>query len=336
VEPAGPHRIGPAAAVVLDIDGTIVEWPSFLNAEFEAARARALGRIRALFPAAAAVDPPVGRNNRELLDALAPALGPAELGAARRIVFAAGAGPEVLAARRVGPRPGAVGALAGLAGAGCALAAVTDSSRAAVGVLRRRFPGLFGRLRAVVTRDDSGALKPDPAGLLLALRALGAAPTLVVAAGDSVADAGAARAAGVRFVGVAGGASTAGELRAAGALAVVDGPRGLARLLVPACAGRWRGCPRGLTEARARPRAGPGRPAPRRARAPAERGYPQHAGAAQQRAADDHDAQHGPARVPARRVDVERVPLGDRRGVPHPRPAPHVRAHLGAARPQAL
>jgi len=217
VDPADPHRIGPAAAVVLDVDGTLVEWPVFLNAEFEAARARALGRIRALFPAAAAADPPIGRSNRELLDALAPALGPAELGAARRLVFAAGAGPEVLAARRVGPRPGAVGALAGLAAAGCRLAAVTDSSRAAVGVLRRRFPGLFGRLRAVVTRDDAGALKPDPAGLLLALRALGVPPTLVVAVGDSPADAGAARAAGVRFVGVAGGASTAGGLRAGGA-----------------------------------------------------------------------------------------------------------------------
>jgi len=241
VDPAGPRRIGPAAAVVLDVDGTLVEWPVFLNAEFEAARARALGRIRALFPAAAAVDPPVGRNNRELLDALAPALGPAELGAARRLVFAAGAGPEVLAARRVGPRPGAAGALAGLAAAGCRLAAVTDSSRAAVGVLRRRFPGLFGRLGAVVTRDESGALKPDPAGLLLALRALGAPPALAVAAGDSAADAGAARAAGVRFVGMAGGASAPDELRAAGALAVVDGPRGLARLLVPACAGRGRG-----------------------------------------------------------------------------------------------
>jgi FMN phosphatase YigB (HAD superfamily) len=52
VNPTGPRRIGPAAAVVLDVDGTLVEWPTFLNAEFEAARARALGRIRALFPAA--------------------------------------------------------------------------------------------------------------------------------------------------------------------------------------------------------------------------------------------------------------------------------------------
>ena len=240
VDPAGPRRIGPAAAVVLDVDGTLVEWPAFLNAEFEAARARALGRIRALFPAAAAADPPIGRSNRELLDALAPALGPDELEAARRVVFAAGVAPEVLAARRVGPRPGAAAALASLAAAGCQLAAVTDSSRAAVVVLRRRFPALFGHLRAVVTRDDSGALKPDPAGLLLALRALGVPPALAVAAGDSAADAGAARAAGVRFVGVAGGASTAEELRAAGALAVVDGPRGLARLLVPACAGRAR------------------------------------------------------------------------------------------------
>ncbi len=54
-------------------------------------------------------------------------------------------------------------------------------------------------LDAVVTGDEARAPKPDPRGLLLVLELLGVPPRKAVYVGDSLADLGAARAAGARF-----------------------------------------------------------------------------------------------------------------------------------------
>lgn len=53
-------------------------------------------------------------------------------------------------------------------------------------------------LDAIVTGDDTPAPKPDPGGLLLLLERLQVPPARAVYVGDSLADAGAARAAGAR------------------------------------------------------------------------------------------------------------------------------------------
>ena len=59
--------------------------------------------------------------------------------------------------------------------------------------------GVTPLLDAVVTGDEAPAAKPDPSGLLLVLAQLGVEPARAVYIGDSIADAGAARAAGTRI-----------------------------------------------------------------------------------------------------------------------------------------
>jgi phosphoglycolate phosphatase-like HAD superfamily hydrolase len=59
--------------------------------------------------------------------------------------------------------------------------------------------GVTPLLDVVVTGDEAPAPKPDPRGLLLALHQLRVPPARAVYVGDSLADGGAARAAGCRF-----------------------------------------------------------------------------------------------------------------------------------------
>jgi pyrophosphatase PpaX len=92
------------------------------------------------------------------------------------------------------------------------LGIVTGKGRAAWAVTEREV-GL-GDFAVVVTDDDVHAPKPDPAGLLAAAEALGAAPAEVVYLGDSAGDLEAGRNAGMR-VGAALWAKTApGEVDA--------------------------------------------------------------------------------------------------------------------------
>jgi len=87
--------------------------------------------------------------------------------------------------------------------------------------------GLLDRF-AVVSGGDEAPRKPDPAGTLEIMRRLGARPADTVFIGDSPTDVRTARAAGVRLVGVAWGFRSEAELRAAGAVTVVDTVAGLA------------------------------------------------------------------------------------------------------------
>ena len=59
--------------------------------------------------------------------------------------------------------------------------------------------GVSDLLDAVVTGDDARAAKPQPDGLLMVLERLGVGPEWAVYVGDSLADFGAARAAGARI-----------------------------------------------------------------------------------------------------------------------------------------
>ena len=87
--------------------------------------------------------------------------------------------------------------------------------------------GLLDRF-ALVTGGDQGPRKPDPAGSLAMMRRLGARATDTVFVGDSPTDVRTARAAGVTLVGVSWGFRPEAELRAAGAVHVVDSVAGLA------------------------------------------------------------------------------------------------------------
>jgi phosphoglycolate phosphatase len=80
---------------------------------------------------------------------------------------------------------------------------------------------------AVVLGGDEAPRKPDPAGTLAIMRRLSARAEDTVFIGDSPTDVRTARAAGVRLVGVTWGFRPEAELRAAGAVTVVDTVAGL-------------------------------------------------------------------------------------------------------------
>ena len=81
------------------------------------------------------------------------------------------------------------------------LGAVTDTSVMRSDDVRAALAGtgLAELLEVIVTSVDVGATKPDPRGLLEAMRVLGAAPDEVLFVGDTDADGAAARAAGTAF-----------------------------------------------------------------------------------------------------------------------------------------
>ncbi len=116
------------------------------------------------------------------------------------------------------PFPGAVEALSRLEARGARLAVCTNKYEA----LARELLGALGlaqRFAAIAGGDTFGAAKPDPRHLTQTIAAAGGGAALMV--GDSEADIGAARAAGVPCVAVSFGYSTVpvGEL---GADAVID------------------------------------------------------------------------------------------------------------------
>ena len=87
-----------------------------------------------------------------------------------------------------------------------------------------RAVGVLGFFEGRVDGEDTvPAHKPDPRGLLQSMRRLGvSAPCRCVYVGDSTGDMAAAKAAGMRSVGVTWGSRTRAELEQGGADAVVD------------------------------------------------------------------------------------------------------------------
>jgi phosphoglycolate phosphatase-like HAD superfamily hydrolase len=75
---------------------------------------------------------------------------------------------------------------------------------------------------AIVTCDDVTKTKPDPEGILRLMDELGVAPHEAVLLGDHAVDMQAAHAAGIRGIGISHGFGTPAELKAAGAIRVVD------------------------------------------------------------------------------------------------------------------
>jgi phosphoglycolate phosphatase len=75
----------------------------------------------------------------------------------------------------------------------------------------------------LLARDDVPRVKPDPEHAAEALARLGVRPEHAVLVGDFAADITCARDAGIPAIGVTTGASSAADLRRAGALVVLDG-----------------------------------------------------------------------------------------------------------------
>jgi len=133
---------------------------------------------------------------------------------------------ELAGADRAKPTPGALELLEVLAARGATVVIVTsNSSRTVVRWFdRQRAAGL---IQAIVGRDTLLPLKPSPATVTRALEQIGTAPADTVFVGDSEADWGAARAAGVGFYGVAATAARRDRLITAGATEVFASPAAL-------------------------------------------------------------------------------------------------------------
>ncbi len=115
--------------------------------------------------------------------------------------------------------PGAGALIDALRARGARLGVLTnkrgDAARAVCAHL-----GVADRLDGIFGAGDTPWLKPDPRFADHALAALGAGPEGAALVGDSTYDLAAARAAGLRFLGVTTGTHTEAELRAAGATEV--------------------------------------------------------------------------------------------------------------------
>ncbi|HWA60061.1 MAG TPA: phosphoglycolate phosphatase [Caulobacteraceae bacterium] len=97
------------------------------------------------------------------------------------------------------PFPGMVEALDALEAAGARLAVCTNK-RTGLSVALMDALGLTHRFAAIVGADDAPAPKPDPSHLTTAIARAGGDSARAVMIGDSISDAGAARAAGVPLV----------------------------------------------------------------------------------------------------------------------------------------
>ena len=130
---------------------------------------------------------------------------------------------ELIGAERAQPTPGAIDLLKAIVAHGALIVIVTsNSSRTVARWLELHRSGDL--VRAVVGRDSLLALKPSPEMIVrtLDLAATPAADTVFV--GDSAADFGAARAAGLGFYGIATSELARDRLIAAGATEVFASP----------------------------------------------------------------------------------------------------------------
>ncbi len=187
-------------AVLFDLEGTLVDFQWDLErAEADLRRAvTALG----IPPDRVAAQNYAGIRQRALEAAGSGALRQ-RIEAALRPIYDR---YDLDAEQRWSLRPGARDTLAGLSRAGCRLALVTNIGRAGTDRVLGRL-GLDQHLAAVVTRDDAPHLKPAGHGLEMALDRLGCPADEALMVGDSLADLGAARAAGVPVAVVSGGES---------------------------------------------------------------------------------------------------------------------------------
>ena len=202
---------GEIAAVVLDVDGTVVTCPY----DFDAMRA-AVGEVAARYGLNTASFSVTGVL--EQIGAGARLLG--ERGGEFR-VRAEGAVEEieVAAAGTASIIPGARDALDALRGKGIAVALITRNCRAAA---RTVLEGL-DCYDVLLTRDDVPNVKPDPDHVLRSLARVAGTPERAAMVGDHAFDMQAGKAARVQVcLGVLTGGSTKASLLSSGADTVLD------------------------------------------------------------------------------------------------------------------
>jgi HAD superfamily hydrolase (TIGR01509 family) len=217
-------ELPPLAAILFDVDGTLVD---------------SIGAYRLAAEAAvAAVGLPVRISHAQVERALNDdlpfwplALG--ELAADQALIARLSAvtrevGPELLR-QQARCFSGVVAAITRLRAAGLRLGLCTASHGETLPALADA--GILAAFEVVVTATDVVRRKPDPEGLLRAAAGLKLPPAQIAYVGDTVPDIKASRAAGMAAIGVLTGAGDGGRLAAAGALRLVQGAASLPQLL---------------------------------------------------------------------------------------------------------
>lgn len=220
-------------AVLFDLDGTLVDSIDDLqmatNAVLKTLRRRALNRHEAIAfsgdGAATLIARAVAATGAPATEAAMPDL----LARFQRVHHAAAA------TGRSQPYPGAREILATLKGAGLRLAVCTNKPFLPASELLARL-GLDRYFDEIVAADTVGARKPDPAPLREILRRLDLPAHTAVMVGDTAADIGAARAAGMASIAVSWGYAR-GPVARLGAKLVIDNftelPLALEKLAAP-------------------------------------------------------------------------------------------------------
>jgi len=183
----------PSRAVLFDLDGVIVDSrPHHLNAWHELARRHELPHAPDYFTKT------FGLRNDAILGGLIPGMTAdelARLAAEKENLF------RDAARGRVEALPGVRGLLAALDEASVPRAVVTSTPRENLDLVLESL-ALSGGFQVLVAEEDASKGKPDPEGFLVAARRLSIEPGSCVVIEDAPAGLRAAKAAGMRAVGV--------------------------------------------------------------------------------------------------------------------------------------
>jgi HAD superfamily hydrolase (TIGR01509 family) len=208
----GLLRERPVAALLLDLDGTLVENDREQIAHL-AARLALLRRILPRFEPDRAARRLLMTGDL-LINDFSMLLGPLRL---RRPFYQIFDRLRIVqghaATARYVPVPGSLEMLAGLARS-YPLALVTSRNASDAQTYLKQF-GLADTFQVVVTRDDLRQLKPHPAPFNLAAKRLGINPTACVLIGDTSLDLRAGRGSGAMVIGVLSGLGSSHDLRLA-------------------------------------------------------------------------------------------------------------------------
>lgn len=213
-----PADDGPDRGVLFDLDGTLVDTP-YLHAVCWTEALRQSGHDVPM----ATVHRAIGMGGAELLDHLLGAgrdrAGDDTMDAAHLALYQQHWG-------RLRPLPGAVELLRWCRDRGLDTVLASSASATELAELRATLDA-DDAVSTATGADDAGAGKPAPDILRVALDRTGLAPERAVFVGDSVWDGQAAGRAGVAFVAVTCGGTSAAELRESGAVEVWHDPADL-------------------------------------------------------------------------------------------------------------
>lgn len=210
----------PPAAAIFDIDGTLIDSVD-LHAEAWQRAFRKLGREVSFLEIRAQI----GKGGDQLLPAFFTAAELEDFGGElekeRERVFKG----ELM--EKVRPFPGVRALFERLAGDGWQIALATSGKKAEL-KHHLELLGIGDLVTAGVSSDDAARSKPHPDIFEAALEALGGLdPARALAVGDTPYDAQSAGRAGIRTIAVRCGGFPRPDLRAAGAIAIFEGPADL-------------------------------------------------------------------------------------------------------------